>query len=62
MTAEATMAFEPEDSLWLGVLGRDGELARLTDDEVREKLRGGNFPEALIEEFLASRGAVANPA
>jgi hypothetical protein len=45
----------PSDSLWLAILEREPRLQAMNPDEVRKELKASEFPERIVEAFLASR-------
>jgi hypothetical protein len=46
---------KPEENLWLEILKCSPQLKGLLEEQIRLKLREGNFPEDLIERFLRGR-------
>ena len=45
----------PEDMLWLSILEQTPELENKSEDEIRQYLKEGGFPENLVVAFLESR-------
>jgi hypothetical protein len=52
----------PEDSLWLAILERNQDLARMRPEQARETLIERGFPKGVISAYLSIRHSAARAA